>query len=57
MTNGEIIQILQEIHDDCKEKQNCFGCQYGYTNNAQIYCAISSPDSWELEKICGKESE
>ena len=57
MTNEEIIQILQEIHDDCKEKQNCFGCQYGYKNNGKIYCAIDYPDSWELEKISGKESE
>ena len=50
---NEVIQILKEISDDCKER-NCDGCKF-FTRYG---CALKHiPDEWFLDEIGLAESE
>lgn len=54
MTDREMMQILKEISDDCKEHRICDGCKF-YTNEG---CALHHfPDAWKLDRMSLSESE
>ena len=48
MTYKELIEILKEIQDDCKERRMCQGCKF-YTIEG---CALQHiPDEWNLDLL------
>lgn len=53
MSKTEVLQILQELKNDCSERRTCIGCKYCPTN----YCILSGePNDWQLEQM-RKESD
>lgn len=54
MTDREMMQILKEISDDCKEHRICDGCKF-YTNEG---CALHHfPDAWKIDEMGLLESD
>lgn len=48
MTYKEIMELLKEIQDDCRERFSCDGCKF-YTIEG---CALQHiPDQWNLELL------
>jgi hypothetical protein len=58
MRKDEVKQILQEIKDDCSERNICKGCYFAIGDNFDDVCALQNmPDEWKLNKIKPQESE
>jgi hypothetical protein len=52
LTNKDVLQILQEIKDDCTERRNCKGCRFAVAGGIDNSCALQRmPDEWRLDEI------
>ncbi|WP_406044041.1 hypothetical protein [Succinimonas sp.] len=48
MTYKEIMELLKEIQDDCRERVMCNGCKFHTIEG----CALQNlPDQWKIELI------
>ena len=57
MTKDEIKQVLQEIKDDCSERNICKGCYFAIDDFNDVCALQHMPDEWKLNKIKPQESE
>ena len=56
VTREDVLQILQEISDDCKEKTTCRGCKYIVRDEYDgPICAFErDPSNWRIEELAEK---